>query len=435
MSPPRRWVSYGFLMLAAAAVAVTALEPRLRPPAAVAGLARPGLPEGVARTYAEALAQADQEVGSADAHAARHPDEWAVLEALSHRYAARARLTGSFDDHAAAQAALDRAFAVAAPGTGPHLAQAALHFSLHRLDAAERQLDLIDRYAVPPDTLERVEALALRGDVAFYRGDYARAARLYRQGAALEPGGDGLAYRWALHHARTGRPEIAEAAFDRALEDPRAAPTPQQRAEVELRRGILDLERGRRDEALAHFRRAEAIFPGHWRVEEHIAETLALEGRTAEAERLYAEIVRRTGHPEFMDRLAALARDRGDAAAARGWSARARQEWERRLRLLPEAAYGHAIDHFLAAGDPGRALEIARKNHAARPFGEAKAQLAEALLAAGQPAAAREVIVGGLGSGWRTPDTHAVAARVFEATGLPRLARRERVRAAALARG
>jgi tetratricopeptide (TPR) repeat protein len=427
-----RWLSALLLLLAAAAVALSALEPQLRT-SAQASPRRPGLPEGVARSYAQALAQADAEVAGAQALAAGRTSEWLVLEGLARRLAARARLTGSFDDYAAAQAVLDRAFAVAAPGAGPHLAQASLHFSLHRLDAAERQLDLIDRYAVPPDLSERVEALALRGDIAFYRGDYASAARLYREAEALEPGADALAYRWGVFHAHTGRSDLAAEQFDRAIRAART-PLPQHRANVELQKGIMFLERGRLDEAMARFREADAIFPGHWLVEEHIAEVLALTGRTGEAERLYGDIVRRTGHPEFMDQLAALARRRGDAQAAQAWTARAGAEWERRLKLLPEAAYGHALDHYLAAGDPQRALGIARANLAARPHGEAQVALAEALLAAGQPQAARDTVAEVLRSRWRTPDTHAVAARVFEANGLPRLAAREHARLEALRR-
>ena len=226
----------------------------------------------------------------------------------------------------------------------------------------------------------------MRGEIAFYRGDYAQAVRFYRRAGALDPKDGSLAYRWAVYHAKTGRPDLAAADFDRALAA--AELQGQFRANVELQKGILLLEGGRWDEALARFRRADAIFPGHWLVQEHIAETLTLLGRTVEAERMYADIVRRTGHPEFMDQLAAIAQARGDAAAARAWSERACPE-RAAAPLLPEAAYGHALDHYLAAGDPARALEIARANHAARPFGESKVALAEALLQAGQPQAAR----------------------------------------------
>src|SRR5438128_156394 len=88
---------------------------------------------GAPLTYDAALARADQQLAGVRPLAAAHPDEWLQQERLAHAWIARARLTGSFDDFAAAQTALDQGFAHAKPGTGPHLAQATLDVSLHRL--------------------------------------------------------------------------------------------------------------------------------------------------------------------------------------------------------------------------------------------------------------------------------------------------------------
>lgn len=430
---PRRWLWLAvpplvvLSVLAVERLAAPAPDLAPTPPPAARQVAAP---QGLPRSFEAALAQADAELAAAQARAAEHPGEWVFLEALGRRHSARARLTGAFDDYVAAQAALDRAFALAPSGAGPHLSQAALHFTLHRLRPAERALDAIDRYAVPPDALERAEVLALRGDIAFYRGDLKRAEALYRRADGVERGA-GTAFRWAVYFTKTGRLAEAERFFDAAV---RASPmpTPQFRANVELQKGTLYLARGQWDRALGFFRAADAIFPGHYVIQEHIAETLALKGETAEAERIYADIVRRTGHPEFMDALADLAAQSGDQAAAQAWRERAGAEWDRRLKLLPEAAYGHALDHYLAAGDPARALDIARRNHAARPYGEAKVRLAEALLAAGQTEAARATIEQVLKTPWDTAQLHGVAARVYAAAGEPRLAARERARALAI---
>lgn len=402
------------------------LAPHLPPPA----LHPVRLPDGTPRTFADALARADESLAAAKARVAEHPGEWVFLEGLSRRYSTKARLTGSFDDYAAAQAALDEAFALAPAGSGPHLTQAALHFTLHRLGAAERALDAIDRYAVPPDAMERGEAMALRGDVAFYRGDLKTAQARYRAADALESGA-GTAFRWAIYYTKTGRLDAAERFFDAAVRASRM-PTPQFRANVELQKGTLYLERGQWDRALGYFRKADAIFPGYYVIQEHIAEALTLKGETAEAEAIYADIVRRTGNPEFMDALAGIAQGRGDAEKAATWRARAAAEWERRLTLLPEAAYGHALDHYLAAGDPVRALEIARRNHAARPNGDSKALLAEALLKAGRPTEAQGVIGPVLKTAWNTAQLHGVASQVYAATGETRLAERERAKALAI---
>ncbi|MBX3485806.1 tetratricopeptide repeat protein [Phenylobacterium sp.] len=433
-APSPRWLWLAVPPLAVASV--LAVERLAAPPADVAPRLPPAalrtmkLPDDAPRTFDDALARADAGLAAAKARVAEHPGEWVFLEGLSRRWSTRARLTGSFDDYAAAQAALDQAFALAPAGSGPHLTQAALHFTLHRLDAAERTLDAIDRYAVPPDAMERAEAMALRGDIAFYRGDLKAAQTRYRAADALESGA-GTAFRWAVYFTKTGRLGEAERFFDAAVRASRM-PTMQFRANVELQKGTLYLERGQWDRALSYFGRADALFPGYYVIQEHIAEALTLKGQAAEAEAMYADIVRRTGNPEFMDALAGIAEGRGDAAGAAAWRAKAATEWERRLKLLPEAAYGHALDHYLAAGDPERALEIARRNHAARPNGDSNALLAEALLKAGRPSEARQAIEPVLKTAWNTAQLHGVAAQVYAAAGDRRLAARERARALAI---
>jgi tetratricopeptide (TPR) repeat protein len=102
---------------------------------------------------------------------------------------------------------------------------------------------------VPPDVEERAEETAMRGDVAFYRGDLARAEAFYRKADALEPGA-GTAFRWAIVYTKTGRLDAAERFFDAAVRASRM-PTRQFRANVELQKGTLYLERGRWDQALA----------------------------------------------------------------------------------------------------------------------------------------------------------------------------------------
>jgi hypothetical protein len=127
---------------------------------------------GFARTYPEAIARLDAAIADGRARVAAGPDQWLLHEILARNYLAKARLSGSFDDFAAARSALARAFELAPPGSGPHLSQAALDFGMHRLNDSERQLALIDAYAIPPDPVERAEIAAMRGDLAFYRGDY-----------------------------------------------------------------------------------------------------------------------------------------------------------------------------------------------------------------------------------------------------------------------
>lgn len=370
---------------------------------------------GAPRTYGEAIERLDASLLGNVERARTRDDEWLVLEQLASLYLKRARLSGSFEDYARAREVLDRAFAVAPPGTGPHMTQAVLDFTMHRLARAEAQLAIIDGYAVAPDWDIRAEMTAMRGDIAFYRGDYRGALAGYGEAARMEDG-SGANFRLAVYHARTGRPDLAERYFDRAERSVRL-PTPQLRSNLELQRGALDLDRGRYPEALAHFRRADSIFPGHWLVEEHIAETMALLGDVAAATALYENIVRRTGHPEFMDALADIETARGNTARADAWTRRARRAWRQRLALFPEAAYGHALAHYLKHGDPAETLAMAERNHAARPHGEALVLLAEAQLHARRPEEAKATMDKVLASEWRTQDVARVATLVHEAAG------------------
>lgn len=368
------------------------------------------------RSHVQAMKMVDVGVANAQAAADTYSDQWMMHERLAGQYLMRAALSGSFDDYAGAERALTAAFKVAVPKSGPHMMHAKLDFSMHRLAGAEANLAAMDRYAVRPGTGERAEMAAMRGDIAFYRGQYRDALAFYDQADALVPGTS--IFRRAIYAARTGAVDQADALFAREIAE-QQPPVPQVRAYLELQRGILDLDRGRLNEAMAHFRDADRIFPGHWLIEEHMAEVLTLQGKTGEAEVRYRDIVRRTGHPEFLDALAAIAEQRGDIVEARRLYAEAWVIWQRRIAQFPQAAYGHAIDHCIAKRDWPCALQLAEKNHAARPFGEAKVILAQALLRNGRAAEARTLIEAVLASPWRTADLHRVAAMIYTATGMP----------------
>ena len=356
---------------------------------------------GEAADYGQALRRLDLEVRTDAADASARPGEWLFQEALARAHMARARLSGDYRDFAAAQAAIDRAFAAAPPRTGPHLTAAILAFSLHRLADAERMLDQITRYAVPPPSGDLAEMLGMRGDIALYRGDPGAALLFYRQAEALVPGS--ADFRMAVYHSHAGRPEEADAALVR-VEAALSRRTRRALAEIALLRGIIQLDNGRLQAALERFREADRLFPGHWLIEEHIAEGLSLTGNERQAEPILRDVVRRTQHPEYMDALAGLARRRGDQAEATRWATLAREGWVQRIRLFPEAAYGHGIDHCLDVADASCALDLAERNHQARPYGEAKLKLARALALNGRSAEAEAMIAAAEAVGWRPTD-------------------------------
>lgn len=410
------WFRWGALLLTAALLLV-ALERGFSPDGSDLRAERGHTDlalTGIAQDYGSALKQADYHLASAKQRTESMGGDWLMHNISARAWFSRARLTGSYADFEEAFAALDRAFDVASHGTGPHVTGAVLAFAMHRLSESEDYLRATDRYAVPPDRDERAEIMAMRGDIAFYRGDYSAAIAGYDAADRLVPGTSD--FRRAVYHSLTGEADKAEIYLDRA-EGALASPTRHARARLELQRGILDLNRGRLDEALAHFRRADRTFPGYWLIEEHIAEVLTSQGHLQAAEPLYRDIVRRTGHPEFMDALAHIAAQRGNERARKMWTARAWAAWQVRIAQFPEAAYGHAIDHCLGKGDWSCALSLAERNHRARPYGEAKVKLAQALLGKGRASEARRMIDAVLATPWQSADLHKTAADIYRAQG------------------
>ena len=329
-------------------------------------------------------------------------------------YLSRARLTGSFDDYAKAGQLYDKAFSVARPGYGPHLDRAIYNFTIHRLGALEPDLRAVEHYAVPDDGATAT-VLGLRGDLAFYSGNYPEALALYEKShgvMAIMSTSFRLAYYWG----RMGDPAKARRYLDEA-ESQIIGPQQQQRSFLEMYRGILALDRGLWDEAETHFRHADAIFPGYWLVQEHLAMTLALKGHPDQAMAIYQGIAARTNLPEAADAVAGLYRATGDFANAQTWAARADALWRKRLALLPEAAYGHLVDHLLAFGSPAETLQVALKNYQSRPYADAATQLAWAYMANHRPADALKALAPVLASGWVSAEPHIVASEAHALLG------------------
>lgn len=374
-----------------------------------------------------ALQALDARIEATRRAADRRDDDWMNLEVLAKLYVQRGRMTGDWADYRRAEEALDEAFARAPDGLGPHLTRATLAYSMHRLDAAAQDVARVEGYALRMPETTRI-ARSLRADIAFHRGRYAEAASGYAENLEelRDPAALVASAQWAW---KTGDFEDAEALLQEAAS---LAEGPSTSAWVSLVRGLYALDRGRYEDALSHYRAGLRSTPDSWLLQEHAAEVLQLLGHDEEARVAYVELVERTGSPEFMDALAGIHRDRGETEEAQRWVARARAGWEDRLAMFPEAAYGHALDHWLDfEDDTERAVSIARANAQARPGGEAQVKLAQAQLAADRLDEAAETLAGVLETPWRTADLHAVACETYAALG--DVTRAAKHRAAALA--
>ena len=385
--------------------------------------------QGAPTSAAELLAAIDHDLAIARARAAKSANAWSDRAAVGSLLMARARLKGSFEDYRDAGRAFDSAFAIAAPGTGPHLERAGFNFAVHRLAAMGPDLMAVDHYAIP-DAGEVAAVLELRGDIAFYTGHYPEAKALYQRSRATLPSiaANAKLGNW---YWRMGDDDAAMDALDEA---DRGITGPQQQlhAFVELRRGILDLSRGRWPEAEHRFRRADDMFPGWWVIEEQLATVRALRGAPDEAMAIFKRMAARDNQPDAWDGIAGLYRARGDFAMAQAAAATAGAMWDARLAILPEAALGHAIDHLLAFGDAARALDAAQRNYALRPYGDAATALAAAYLANHRAADALAVLRPLFAQGWTSAEPHIIASEAHALLGQGQAADAERRAALAI---
>lgn len=378
----------------------------------------------------ERLAQLDHEIAALRPRA--EAGSWLDYESIAHRYLARYQLTGSYDDFRGADEALQAALRIAPSPGGPFMLRMTLDFSLHRIAAVEEQLAATSRIAViQPHDQDVIDQL--RAEVAFYSGRYDEARERFEQRLQEHRDVETLValaqYRW-----RTGDREGADLLLTEAegLEHvPRST-----RGWLCLVRALFEIDGERWDAADAAIERGLELRPGWWQLEEHSAQLLRERGALGDARLLYESIEARIHSPEMLDALALIATEERRLEDAAALTAEARALHEERLALFPEAAAGHALDHFLVLeDDAARAIEIAGLNAHARPFGEAQAKLAIAHARGGQWDEAAAIVYALEETPWSTPESEAISAIVLAHQGDEERAAQHRERATRLAPG
>ena len=375
-------------------------------------------------SYSSEVKQIDAAIARGITLAAKQTGGTVISLQVVALYQERARLTGNYDDYVKAEALL-ASVAESKPSAAFCLAQARLHYTLHRLKQAGVALDSC------PTSVEPAEMASIRADLALYSGRYRAAESNYR--ALLNDSGTSATYvRFGLFKKWLGSPGEAAALLE-AAEKRYHAGAPAMLAWLKLQRGLVALDRGRFDEALAMYRLASDTLDGWWLIDEHIAEVLLLSGKSQQARQLYENIIERTGNPEFMDALAAIEREDGREEHAKKLTLKARAIYEQRLLAFPEAAAGHALDHFLQDhADAKFALVLAQKNFETRPYGESAIALAKAWLLAGKPDRAVPLMEAQLANGWDTAQIYWVLGEALRRLGQQKQA--EYARAEALRR-
>ncbi len=340
---------------------------------------------------------------------------WIDWERVALLESERARLTGDYGSYVRAEEALTAAFAVADKGVGPFSTRAFLNMRLHRIAEIEPDLKAMEAAAVIT-TKDKNAIVGYRADVAYYTGDLKTAEKLYIQVAEAEPVVRNVASLARLYW-KMGDFDKADTLLDKAVVLAEKA-RKSDRAWLNLMRGLMKLDQNKLDEALAFYKAGLKIQPGYWLLEEHVAEVLLLQGDIDLALEKYEDLVVRTNSPEFMDQIASIWRARGNTSEFERWRKRARVIHLEHLKLVPEAAVGHALDHFLELEDDrAKALELALQNHKIRPGGEAKEKLVSAYLLNKKFKRAQEVAVEMEETGWKTAESMALVSLAHEMAG------------------
>ncbi len=363
--------------------------------------------------YERAVADLDRTIAATLDRAQAQPTSWTIRGEAAELYRSRARLSGDWADYAKSQAQLDLAFASTPEGAGPFLAQAALDMTLHRLSAVPSSLDQVEG-TVNLDDNSRASILMLQAQSDLLTDGYTVAGE--RISAAMDlhttVGGHSNAGRlaWVTGDFDTAHAEYddAQAMYFGRNDEPHAW--------FHLQRGLMDLDRGRYDDALVHYLDADAALPGYWLVHEHIAEVLWAMGDIAEADAIYQDVVARTGAPDLQDTYAELLMERGRDGRADELLAAADVSWQTRIDAFPDAAYGHAVNHYLLT-DPERAVVLAQAQLVEQPSAAARTTLASALFGVSRVTEARAAVELALATEWRHADTFALASQIYAADG------------------
>lgn len=360
--------------------------------------------------YESELESLNAAIESAVQLSAKQPHDGLLRLELVSLYVERARLTGNYEDYQHAESVLAEQESRIGPSSQASLPRANLHYTLHRLKLASAALDRA------PSTADKTEVAGLRGDIAFYSGRYKEAENTYRS-LVNQVGISSQYIRLALLKSKMGSPGEATA-FLEAAEKRYHGISATRKAWMKLQRGLIALDRGRFDEALAMYQLAADELPGWWLIDEHIAEIKSLTGDNAAAKALYESVIQRTGSPEYMDALAAIELNNGNREGARKLILQARAIYEERLAKFPEAAAGHALSHFLQdAENPRRALSLAQRNFSTRPYGDAAIALARACLLNGKAEQAVSLLERQLSSGWDTAELYWVLGEAWTNLG------------------
>jgi tetratricopeptide (TPR) repeat protein len=322
----------------------------------------------------------------------------------------KASLTGNLKDLKEAEIGIDNAIRDVGPSEELYLLRANLNLKLHRLENVKHDLDMLIFMADSP------KVKVLRADIDLQEGRYEDAKRGYKVVIKQNRTWDNLA-RLAYLRSKTGDPLGADRLYQEA-EDEISVKEMRSYAWVELQRGLLDLNHGRHDQALAHYKRANKAYSGYWLVEDHMAELFGAQRKFDEAVSLYKKVIARAPRPELQQALGDLYVFTGKPDEAKPWHEQAFAAYLESAQR-GEVHYLHHLASFYAdvRQDGAAAVKWAHKDLQLRQNVATHDTLAWALYRAGRFTEALDEINKALSLGFKDAHLFFHAAMIHLAAG------------------
>lgn len=360
--------------------------------------------------FEKELARIDEQLSGLGPAALAEPLDTLKATEYVYRLYQRASLTGDMRELEEAGAAVQSLLGRVPNPSDLYYLKASLDFKFHRLPEVRRSL------ADSPALRESPQGRTLAADLAFQEGHYAEAREAYESLVREQGGWDDIA-RLAHLEFKMGDADAADRLYEEAA-DELTAKQMRHYAWVELQRGVLDLKRGRAQEARAHYDRAGRAYSGYWMVEEHTAELLGAAGEYDAAAELYRRVLERAPRPEFMQALGELYDTAGDGERAEEWYGRALAAYLESAGRGEVCYYHHLVDFYSdVRRDGAEAVRWAEKDLELRENFSTQSALAWALYRAGRFSEARAWVDRALASGARDSHLFSQAAAIYRQTG------------------
>ena len=235
--------------------------------------------------------------------------------------------------------------------------------------------------------LDRAEGLSLdaatanseRAAIFQALGRYDDALALREEAAARRASFENLAALVSLH-AERGEIEAAERQHAQSCSH-YCGVSPFPPALLDFQMGLMWMNENRLDDARRSFDTARRRVPAYAQAQGHLAEVEAQMGEVESAIASLHALAVSSDDPDYAAQLARILADAGRDDESQHWRRKAAARYDELLARRPEAFADHAAEFWLSAGDPDKALRLARLNLEVRNTPRARRLVGQAVAA------------------------------------------------------